>query len=442
MQNSNKLPWKTRLGYGLGDYSLNIFWQGTALFLFYFLTEISGFSPYDAGLLISLSILWDLITDPLTGYFAERLKTDNPYLKIIKYTALPLCLSFTLLFSAPQLLDPEYSSFITCLLVLLLFRTLYTLISIPYSSLTIQLTSDTRERNKLAGIRMYFGFLGGMSVIVILTAAQDLGVNAKSFSSAVGICSAIAFLGFLLFYHTTKQAIKVTAPISARQTIPLKHTFTAFRKNRAALILISMIAGVTFGLSFIMATIIHYFEYALEMPQYAGYAQAGFIGIALIAIPLWSWANNYLGKKYTWVLGTFITCLGLFTLASMPSSPVLAVTAYTVTGFGSSLYGISIWTMIPDTVEFGEHRTGVRLESSIIGIVSAFQKLTIAAASFALGILMEWASPSVESALNLEKIALIVAIIPAATIILSAIMAQFYPAYETEHQKIAQQLTT
>ena len=442
MQNTGKLHWKTRLGYGLGDYSLNIFWQGTALFLFYFLTEISGFNPYEAGLLISLSILWDLITDPLTGYFAERIKSRSPYLTLIRFAALPLCISFALLFSMPHIVPPENNSFAICLAALLLFRSFYTLVSIPYASLTIQLTNCTHERNKLAGVRMYCGFLGGLSVIAILSAAQTSFNGPNSFTLAVIICSAIALTVFTVFYRSTKNQLQ-EIPVSRHHQLPVKQILIALKGNKAALILISMIAGVTFGLSFIMATILHYFDHAVQAPAYAGTAQAGFIGIALIAIPFWSWANGQFGKKRTWVVGTAITCLGLMLLASSTSSWV-AVTAYILSGFGSSLFGISIWTMIPDTVEYGEHETGIRLESSIVGIVSAFQKLTIAIASFTLGLMMEWASlptSGLASPESVGKLKIIVALLPSLTIILSAFIAQFYPAYEDEHQEIANQLS-
>ncbi len=435
--------WKIRIGYGLGDYSLNIFWQGIALFLFYFLTEISDFSAYDAGLLISISILWDLLTDPLTGYFAERLKSKKPYLSLIKYSIGPLCIAFAVLFWVPVLLNNQSNKFLVMLVALLVFRTAYTFVSIPYSSLAIQLTNDTRERNKLAGVRMYCAFLGGLTVIAILSAAQANFRSMDAFLYATGLCALLALVVLFFFYKTMQKSLPELKD-KKKHTIKFNELHTILLRNKAVTILTIMIACVTFSSTYIMSTILHIFEYSIQAPAYAGIAQAGFIGIALIGIPFWSWANEKHGKKATWLAGSIISCCGLVLLIFATSNVWLAIFTYVLLGFGTSIYGVSIWTMIPDTVEYGEYQTGKRLESSIVGIVSAIQKLTIAIASFSLGLLMEENGYSISETKNtqvFENIILIVPSVAIATFIISICASRFYPAYEKEHAQITTHLT-
>ena len=45
-----KLTLKTRLGYGIGDIAICLYWSGVGLYLLYFYTDVVGISPSLAGL--------------------------------------------------------------------------------------------------------------------------------------------------------------------------------------------------------------------------------------------------------------------------------------------------------------------------------------------------------------------------------------------------------
>ena len=70
-----KLNLKTRLGYGIGDIAICLYWSGVGLYLLYFYTDVVGISPSLAGLIYGLGMFWDAITDPFMGYMAERTRT-------------------------------------------------------------------------------------------------------------------------------------------------------------------------------------------------------------------------------------------------------------------------------------------------------------------------------------------------------------------------------
>ena len=79
-----KLNLKTRLGYGIGDIAICLYWSGVGLYLLYFYTDVVGISPSLAGLIYGIGMFWDAITDPFMGYVAERTRTKwgvyRPYL--------------------------------------------------------------------------------------------------------------------------------------------------------------------------------------------------------------------------------------------------------------------------------------------------------------------------------------------------------------------------
>ena len=59
-------------------------------------------------------------------------------------------------------------------------------------------------------------------------------------------------------------------------------------------------------------------------------------------------------------------------------------------GFGSGAGGILFWSMLPDTIEYGEVQTGVRSESSLYGFMTFAQKGSIAFAIIILGIVLDF----------------------------------------------------
>ena len=159
----NTVSNKVRAAYGIGDYAICLYWSGVGLYLLYFYTDVVGISPLLAGWIYAIGIAWDAVTDPLMGYIAERTRTKmGSYRPYIFYGSIPLAVSFILLFWVPPF-DGTYL-FIFLLIVNLLHRTCFTIVSVPYSSLTARITDDSDERTKLTTARMLGASFGTLSV--------------------------------------------------------------------------------------------------------------------------------------------------------------------------------------------------------------------------------------------------------------------------------------
>ena len=162
--NTNIVSNKTRAAYGIGDYAICLYWSGVGLYLLYFYTDVVGISPLLAGWIYALGIAWDAITDPFMGYMAERTRTKmGSYRPYIFYGSIPLALSFVLLcFGCHHL--REHLLFLFLLVVNLIHRTCFTIVSVPYSSLTARITDDSDERTKLTTARMLAASFGTLTV--------------------------------------------------------------------------------------------------------------------------------------------------------------------------------------------------------------------------------------------------------------------------------------
>ena len=94
------------------------------------------------------------------GYISDHTRTKwgrrRPYMLA---GAVPLGLATWLLYSIPAELSGVIA-FLTIVGSFLLFDTMYTVIHVPYVSLTPELTHDYEERTSLTTVRMIFSSLG------------------------------------------------------------------------------------------------------------------------------------------------------------------------------------------------------------------------------------------------------------------------------------------
>ena len=158
-----KLSFKEKIGYALGDGAANIAWRGVATFLFIFYTDVFGLNPAVVGVLMLIARFGDGIIDILMGIICDR--TNSKYGKFrpwILWTAIPLGITLSLLFTTPNL-DPA-GKVVYAYATYLLFFLIYTANNIPYGALMAVMTGNNKERTSLGSYRMVGAFTGGMVV--------------------------------------------------------------------------------------------------------------------------------------------------------------------------------------------------------------------------------------------------------------------------------------
>ena len=84
------------------------------------------------------------------------------YRPYIYYGSIPLAFSFILLLWVPPFEGALLFGFLLC--INLIHRTCFTIVSVPYSSLTARITDDSDERTILTGSRMIAAAFGTFSI--------------------------------------------------------------------------------------------------------------------------------------------------------------------------------------------------------------------------------------------------------------------------------------
>ncbi|HQO66153.1 MAG TPA: MFS transporter, partial [Spirochaetales bacterium] len=153
VETAGRLPVRTKVGFGIADLGGNLFFTAMGFWSMFYLTDGVGIPAAMAGLAVMIGKIWDAVTDPMMGYISDRtdskLGRRRPY---IIFGALPLMATMVYFFKVPAFTNPVALT-VWATAALCLLNTAYTVVNVPYASLTPELTKDYNERTSLNGYR-------------------------------------------------------------------------------------------------------------------------------------------------------------------------------------------------------------------------------------------------------------------------------------------------
>ena len=432
-----------RAAYGIGDYAICLYWSGVSLYLLYFYTDVVGISPYSAGLIYGLGIMWDAFTDPFMGFLAERTRSRmGSYRPYIYNGSIPLALSFILLLWVPPFEGTVLIIFL--LFVNLIHRTCFTIVSVPYSSLTARITDDSDERTILTSSRMLSAALGtftisalGFPIVLYFGGGEE-----KLGFIYLGIISGLIAI---LILHITVSFVKERSFKSSVDDLPnfAEVAHSVSRNYPFWIIFLAIIILISTYLMF-NNNLIYFSKYALGLHDYQGVILGFLNGATLLAVPIWAYAALKLGKKNTWLISMAILFLGFTTFNYYPIDDLDTLIYILIfIGFGNGATGVLFWSMLPDTIEYGEWKSGIRTESSLYGFMTFAQKGAIAIAVFILGIALTnigFEPNQEQSTETIEALKNLMSIIPLIGVSISFVLLYFYPIDKAFHRKLIQDI--
>lgn len=439
----NSLTNKIRIGYGIGDYAICLYWSGVSLYLLYFYTDVVGITPQMAGLIYAIGIAWDAITDPFMGYMAERTRTKmGSYRPYIYYGSIPLALSFVVLLWVPPFEGMLLLSFL--IVVNLIHRTCFTIVSVPYSSLTARITDDSDERTKLTTARMLAASFGTFSIsalafpIILYFGGGEEALGFVYLGLIAGLV-AVIILSITVYFVEERsfEFTKAELPNFSKVFKSVSNNYPFWIVFSAILILISTYLMFNNNL-------IYFSKYALGFHEYQGLILGVLSGTNLLAIPIWAFLAIKIGKKNTWMISMAFLFVGFLIFYFYPISELNEL-LYILgcIGFANGATGVLFWSMLPDTIEYGEWRTGIRTESSLYGFMTFAQKGAIAIAIAILGTVLTkigFEPNKEQTAQTLSDLKSLMSIIPLIGVFISFVLVYFYPIDKKFHQKLIDEI--
>ena len=411
--------------------------------MLYFYTDVVGISPLLAGWIYALGIGWDAITDPYMGYIAERTRTKmGSYRPYILFGSIPLAFSFVLLFWVP----PFEGTFLFIFLIMvnLFHRTCFTIVSVPYSSLTARITDDSEERTKLTTARMLGASFGTLTISALgFPIINWFGSGEESLGFIyLGVCSGLAAIFILAI--TVKTVRERNFNLEITQLPKFSEVSKSIVNNYAFLIVFaSTLTLITTSIMF-NKNLIYYTKYALDLHEYQGLILGVSSASAFLAIPVWAYLALKIGKRNSWLISMILLVFSFLFFYLYPIKNLLELLiVLAVLGIGNGATGVLFWSMLPDTIEYGEWKTGVRTESSLYGFMTFAQKGGIAISALILGVLLTnigFVPNTIQTEETLENLKTLMTFIPLSGVVLSFILVYFYPIDSKFHKKLIREI--
>ena len=398
-----------------------------------------------AGLIIFLCLTWDGLVDPAIGVLANRTRTRwgkyRPYLLL---GSVPLAVSFALMFAPTGLEGAALIGYAFATQVL--FRTMYGLVNIPYSALMATMTRDSMQRNWLAGARMICAFLGTAVVSYFtpqLVAYFTSGGRTTGYFGATAVLAAIATVFTILTFAATREdsvdharagaaaaGERAAAHAREKRAVPADH-----RRHR--LLQLREHPGVL-G-SGLLREVLPRRDRGDRRPGGEPDADHDHRDDPAVEI-----AARYVGKRWAWQAGLAIAFAGLVGLYFSGAREASALYGYIVVyAIGSASIGINFWSIVPDTVEYGEWRTGVRAEAFVFGFVTLIQKIALGVSSAFLGAYLGWAgyvANQPQAPETAQAIKLMITLVAAGGLLASALVMHFYRLDAPAHARLVQEI--
>lgn len=146
--------------YASGEGATSITMNGIGNFAMLFYAQIMGLSPELAGIALSISTVWDALTDPVMGTISDRTSTRygrrHPYMLI---GGVLLALGFLALWFVPKGVRGEKVLFGYLLTINILIKTAFTVFVVPYTALGFEMCKMDADRSRLQGVRYGFNMV-------------------------------------------------------------------------------------------------------------------------------------------------------------------------------------------------------------------------------------------------------------------------------------------
>ncbi len=448
---TEKVPLITKFAFGAGDVGPAVATAIMSFFLLFFLTDVARLDPAVAGVILLLTKIWDAVNDPIVGMLSDRIKTRwgrrRPW---FLFGAVPFGLTFFLLFIVPQV--SNNGKFWYYLVISLLLDTAFTVVNVPYTALTPELTRDYDERTSLNSFRFAFSIGSGLIAAVvhpiIVSAMQPTVGIQGAYAVSAGVWAVVATLPFFFAFWGTYERHQP----DAEEDLPFREALKITFSNRAfryvtGIYLLSWLVVQT-----VSTIVIYYMTYWLRQPGLVPVVILAVQGSALIWLFIWTAVSRRTGKKGVYYRGMIFWIVVAFALFAVqpgwPSWVIIALAA--LAGVGVATAYLVPWAMLPDVIELDELETGKRREGAFYGFFVLLQKLGLALGLFLVSQVLNWTgyitppegitAPIVQPDSALLAIRLMIGPLPALILAAGIYLVYKFPITKENHEQALQEL--
>lgn len=366
-----------------------------SLYYMKFLTDVVNLPLAWAGLVTTIAVVWDAITDPLMGIITDR--TRSKYGKHRRYIlwGMPLlCLSFLMMWNGYGFdgRTEPVKTFLYFTFSYMLYKTAYTIIDIPHVAMLPELAPDYDLRiqyNSVGYIFNSFGMFPSFFLVSAILGSFGFGTPQAGAQKPMLIAGIILAIVYGLSLFTTFKRVREKPSLDLKtEKFSFSHLLNEYKYvviNKSFREYFFMSLCYNIATYFYTTTLIYYIEYVAKLPSYytlfttiAGVFEAS-------SFPLNYALTIKFGKKKCGAIVTPLMLAGFAVCLLMNPTPenegafiwkVILMATAVLYPFGKSGLGYVATNILPDISDVDEMITGRRREG-VIGTFNTFIKKTV-----------------------------------------------------------------
>lgn len=381
---SQKLSLSSKLCFAIGGAPKEVAASATAFFLQIYLLDVAQINAFQASMVLFIGKAWGAVTDPIVGFFITKTRwTKIGRLMPWMVGCTPfLIISYFYLWFVPPFTNYRFFWYLG---FYCMYQTLITCFHVPYSALTMFLSTEQKERDSATAYRMTMEVLGTLvgaaiqgqivasahtrkhcsshnmsasylgnnsraEIIKSLVRSQEYLSHAKEmYMIAAGVICGIFLICTLVMFVGVKERDDPYGPKSEKQ-MPFYKGFILVMRHGPYLTLTAAFLFITVAIQLVQSNFVLFCTYAADLKDHFQNIVLTILVSAVVSIPLWQWFLQRFGKKTAAFCG--ITWIMPFTLmlVFIPNVVVAYVVAVS-SGLSVAASLLLPWSMLPDVVD-------------------------------------------------------------------------------------------
>lgn len=373
---------RDKIGYALGDLGCNLSFSLISAFMLDFYTQYIGIPGAIWSVIIIVTKVWDGVNDPIMGGIMDSVRIGRSGSKFkpwMSIAAIGLTVTGALVF-LPVPNAALWLKVTLCIVTYLLWDICYTLMNVPYGSLSAAITADPLERTSLSTWRSIGAAIGGgISMLLPLLLYDDNeNLNGDILIWVALAMGAVALVVYILCIKMTTE--RVVVPPERREKINYLKTLKGFITNRPLLALcLASFASIVFFLSSTQ-TAKWLFQIHFHNTDMISVATIISYLPMVFFIPFTSKLVAKFGKKYSVGMPFALSIVAAVVMLCIPipgnqTGMIIYIVGLMLIQTGGGMFNLITWAMVNDCIDYQQLKTGMREEGSVYAMYSLFRKI-------------------------------------------------------------------
>jgi len=387
------IPLSVCIGWGLASLVLALVNNTFNFVLLRYLTDMVGMSSAFAGAAVAVAKIVDALAHPVVGSLSDNTRTRfgrrRPYIMLGgAICALAMLGTFNL-----HHIEAIRWAMTFTVVALLIYGIGFAFVIVPTIAMSAEMTTDPIDRMRLVSVRVYMlgiGQLIGSSCAPLLLSAG--GSPSSAYSLLSWTVALVTMLGCTICFIMTKKA-RATVQ-TARVKLPPKERFKLAMGNKPFMVLLVIKLLFWVGVALTNGLSAYFTRYVLEVSDawlgiYNALKMVGWIA----AQEFWVRIAARRGKRYGFGLAAicYAAAYATWLFAGPNEGPAGIVIRAILIGIATGGVALNAQAMLPDTIQYDHHRTGLRREGAFSGMYSLVETVAFSTGITLIGVLLSGA---------------------------------------------------